>query len=199
MKKVSIVIPFVFMQNWDPNLHRCLASIEAQTFKDYEIILLKSGRAAETQNQLISSAKGELIKILHMDDFFTEKDSLQKIVDNFGQFDYWMATGCLHSENFGEPKYPHLARYFQDIHTGNNGLGAPSVITFRNELGVYFDEDLDWLYDVSLYKKLYDKYGPPKILDEYSVTIGLHSHQLTHQIPDDQKLSEVNLMGKRYV
>lgn len=198
MVKISILVPFHFMPNWDLYLERCLKSIEGQTFKDYEIITMKYDRAANTQNRLIKDAQGELLKILHMDDCFTSPDSLQRIVDNFSQFDYWQAAGCYHSVDFGEPTAPHFATYAQDIHTGNNTIGAPSVVTFRNGLGVYFDEDLDWLYDVSLYKKLYDQYGPPKILDEYPITVGLHSGQLTHQIPDDIKRKEVELMSSRY-
>lgn len=197
--KVSILIPFAFGKDWDLLLSRCLQSIESQTFKDYEILLMKYGRAAETQNQLIKKANGELIKILHADDCFTSPESLQQIVNHFGELDYWQASGCFHSADFSEPMYPHKACYAQDIHIGNNTIGAPSVLTFRNELGVLFDEDLDWLYDVSLYKKLYDKYGPPAILDEYPITIGLHSGQLTHAIPEDIKRKEVTIMSTRYL
>lgn len=197
MAKVTIIIPVTFMPEWDKYLTRCLKSIEAQSFKDYEILMLKSGRAAETQNQLIKSAKGELIKILHQDDYFTSEVSLELIVTHFSSFDYWQASGCWHDDG-SKIFYPHKARYSPDIHIGNNQIGAPSVLTFRNELGVYFDEDLDWLYDVSLYKKLFDKYGPPSYLDEFPVTIGLHQGQLTHQIPEDIKNKEVALMSKRY-
>lgn len=197
MKKVSIIVPFHFMPYWEAHLEVCLRSIEKQTFKDYEIILLKSDRAAETQNQLIQMVQGELIKILHMDDQFTDKNSLQSIVDAFGEFDYWQASGCWHTDGINT-FHPHLARYSSDIHTGNNTIGAPSVLTFRNDLGVTFDEDLDWLYDVSLYKKLYDKYGPPMLFDKYPVTIGLHSGQLTHAISEESKKREVEIMFKRY-
>jgi len=196
--KVSIVIPFTFSAQWSPLLARCLHSIEKQVFTDYEIILLKYGRAAETQNRLFEMAEGELIKILHADDYFSDQYSLGEIVSNFSTLDYWQVSGCMHSENFNEPKYPHLARYSSDIHTGNNTIGAPSVLTFRNDLGVTFDADLDWLYDVSLYKKLFDQYGPPAILDKFPVTIGLHAGQLTHRVPDERKLSEIQLMRKRY-
>lgn len=196
--KVSCIIPFHFSPRWDVYLARCLKSIEAQTFKDYEIILLKRDRAAKTQNDLMKVAQGELIKILHADDCFTSPDSLQNIVDDFGEFDYWQASGCLHSEDFGEPGYPHYATYSQDIHTGNNTIGSPSVITLRNELGVFFDEDSDWLYDTTLYRKLYDTYGVPKILNDLSVTIGLHAGQLTRTLPDDIKREEITRMSKRY-
>lgn len=201
MKKVSIIVPFTFgTPRWELYLERCLTSIAAQTFQDqdYEVILLNYGKAAETQNRLIKMAQGELIKILHADDCFTYPSALEQIVDNFKKEDVWQASGCVHSENFGEPKYPHKAKYSADIHTGNNTIGAPSVLTFRNGLDCVFDEDLNWLYDVSLYKKLYDKYGAPSILDEYPITIGLHPHQLTHRVSAEQRQRETELMAKRY-
>lgn len=197
MVKVSIIIPFHFSPNWDQLLSRCLKSIEAQTFKDYEIILLKRDRAAKTQNDLMQMAQGELIKILHADDYFTDKDSLQRIVRDFGSLDYWQASGCLHDDGT-TIFHSHYARYSQDIHKGNNTIGSPSVLTLRNDLGVTFDEDSDWLYDCTLYKKLYNQYGPPKILDELSVVIGLHNAQLTHSISQQQKDAEVVTMTKRY-
>lgn len=199
MKKVSIIVPFHWAPGWERLLERCLKSIETQTFTDYEIILLKYGRAAETQNRLMQVAQGELIKILHADDFFTYPEALQQIVNHFGELDYWQASGCFHSDDFSEPFYPHLARYSPDIHTGNNTIGAPSVLTFRNDPGVTFDPTLDWLYDVAFYKQFFDRYGPPTLLDEYPVTIGLHSAQLTHTITESQKLSEVELMRNKYV
>lgn len=198
MSKVSIIVPWHYMPKWEMYLTRCLKSIQAQTFTDYEVIMLKYGRAAETQNKLINMASGEIVKILHMDDYFTGPSSLQKIVDNFTPEVKWLVSGCWHDNGNGL-FYPHPASYAQDIHIGNNTIGAPSVITFRNGLGVYFDEDLDWLYDVSLYKKLNDAHGLPKVINDFTVTIGLHEGQLTHAVKDEQKSREVELMSKRYV
>lgn len=195
--KVSLVLPFHWMKDWEKYLTRCLKSIESQTFTDYEILLLKYGKAGETHNELFRRAKGELIKVLHVDDYFTHDHSLQQIVDNFGEFDYWQASGCWHSDGVNTYN-PHPARWSDDIHTGNNTIGAPSVLTFRNDLGVYFDEGLVWTVDCDLYRKFYDKYGPPKILDEYPVTIGLHPGQATHLISDDTKAMEIDLMKRRY-
>lgn len=195
--KVSIVIPFSYMVGWEKYLERCLKSIESQTFTDYEILLLKYGKAGETHNELFNRAKGELIKVLHVDDYFTHETSLQTIVENFGQFDYWQASGCWHDDG-SRVYHPHKARWSEDIHTGNNTIGAPSVLTFRNGLGVSFDEALVWLVDADLYRKFYDKYGPPAILDDYPVTIGLHPGQATHLISDETKTKEYELMMKRY-
>ena len=67
--KVSICIPFHWMENWQFFLTGCLESIEKQTFTDYEIILIKHSTMPVTSNRVIESAKGEIIKVLYMDDW----------------------------------------------------------------------------------------------------------------------------------
>lgn len=195
MSKVSIVIPFHWMENWPVFLSRCLMSIEAQTFKDYEIVLVKAGSMPVTTNRAIESAKGELIKILFMDDYFATANSLQEIVDNFTGD--WLVTGCLHDsdgkiENYHEPKYT------DDICTGNNCIGSPSVLTMSREKLLTFDESLSWLLDCDLYKRLYDSYGPPTLLSTPNVIIGLHNGQTSVLMSDKEKRKELAYMKKKH-
>src|SRR3990167_8083106 len=97
--KISVVVPFHFgMKNWQLFLTRCLESIEEQTFKDYEVILTKSGKMAENTNRAIQGAKGEIIKILYVDDYLAHPESLKNIAENFKGG--WLVTGCVH--NFGD-------------------------------------------------------------------------------------------------
>lgn len=195
--RVSIIVPFHFGKDYQALLKRCLTSIETQTFTDYEILMVKYGRAAETQNRGIESAQGKLVKILHMDDYFAYPTALEDIVDAFTPETKWLATGCWHDA--GDTLInPHYPEYTHDIHTGNNRIGAPSVVTFRNDSGILMDETLDWLYDTEFYKKLYDKFGLPKILNDFPVVIGLHPHQLTHTISDEQRKKEIQIMTNRY-
>lgn len=195
---ISIVVPISNMADAEFYFWRCINSIVTQSFTDYEIVITKNGRASENQNSGIERARGELVKILHMDDYFTTPDSLQTLVDNFNPSDTWMVTGCLHQQKEGPVINPHLARYSADIHTGNNTIGAPSVLLFRNEGHLKFDVTLDWLYDVEYYRRYYDTFGAPKILDDLNVVIGLHPGQLTHAVPNEQKLLETMLMIKKY-
>src|ERR1700677_4323769 len=95
MAKISIVVPFHWMKDWEFFLNRCLKSIEIQSYKDYEIIFMKVGSMPETSNRVIESAKGEIVKILYMDDYLAHEESLQKIVEVFGE-SKWLVTGCLH-------------------------------------------------------------------------------------------------------
>jgi UDP-glucose 6-dehydrogenase len=96
--KISIVIPFHWMENWPQMMERCLKSIEAQSFKDYEVVLIKHSTMPVTSNRVIESAKGELVKVLYMDDYLAHGNALQEIVDNFSEKTQWLVTGCLHDE-----------------------------------------------------------------------------------------------------
>lgn len=101
--KVSICIP---AYNNEVSLKRCLDSVLIQDFEDYEIVItddspsnviaqLVSGYnnskihyykntenlgSPENWNRALSLAKGEYIKIIHHDDWFSSNDSLDKFV-----------------------------------------------------------------------------------------------------------------------
>src|SRR3990167_4224394 len=92
MPKVSIIIPIHDMKNGAFFLWRAINSIMEQTFKDYEIIITKEGKMAENTNAGIEKARGELIKILYLDDYFTDKLALEEMVKNFIGCLMWICT-----------------------------------------------------------------------------------------------------------
>ena len=185
------------MDNWQFFMTRCLGSIENQTFKDYEIILTKAGFMAENTNRAILSAKGELIKVLYMDDYLFDENSLQEIVDNFGPYDEWLVTGCTHYD--GTHYYnPHFATWNNQIQLGNNTIGSPSVMTIRNKSPLLFDEEMTWLLDCDYYKRMMIEKGPPKMLNILGVVIGTGPHQATNTMGETRKKQEEEYMKKKY-
>lgn len=196
MKKVSLVIPFHWMDNWQYLLGRCLRSIEKQSFKDYEIILLKVDSMPNTTNRGIESAQGELVKILFMDDYFSHENSLKEIVDNFeGQ---WLVTGCIHDTGNGIPKNYHSPSWNDQLYTGINSIGSPSVLTIKREGILFFDDKLSWLLDCDLYKRLYDCYGLPTLLNTPNVVIGIGPHQTTNHLSDERKKWEHEYVRQKH-
>ena len=184
------------MENWERLLLRCLMSIEAQTYKNYEVILIKHSTMPVTSNRTIESATGDLVKILYMDDYLAHGNALQEIVDNIGD-KQWLVTGCLHDDGSG-PKNYHTPKYEDQIYTGVNGIGSPSVLTMRREAVLLFDTNLSWLLDCDLYKRLHDSYGLPVILDTPNVVIGLHPGQASNTMADDKKRDEGLYMLKKH-
>jgi len=192
---ISIAIPFYNMPNAAYFLGRCLASIESQTYKDYEIVITMEGKMAENTNAAIKKCKGEIIKILYMDDYLAHDDALQEIVDNFKGG--WLVTGCLHDEMV--VGRPHLPYYNEDIVKGENTIGSPSVLTFENQDPLLFDEMMTWMLDCDYYTRLHSRYGPPIILNDLNVVIGISEHQTTHQLDDQTKQDEQLYLIKKHL
>lgn len=195
---ISIVISIHDMPNGAFFLWRLIQSIVTQTYKDYEIVIVQEGLMAENTNAGILKAKGELIKILYLDDYFAHENALKDIVDVFLEDDIWLVTGCLHQSGMELPHSYHEPKYTDDIFTGNNCIGSPSVLTFRRGGTEYFDTKLSWLLDCDLYKRLHDKYGLPKILNSPNVIIGLHQGQTSNLMLSEEKQKELDYMIKKY-
>lgn len=177
--KLSICIPISDMVNGDFFLSRLINSITQQSFRDFEVIITKQGKAAENTNASMRLAKGELIKIMHMDDYFAHKDALQAIIDAFKG--NWLVTASM--TELGNANFP--------VYDENkNTIGAPSVLTIRNGLDIYFDESLEWLFDLEFYRRLYAKYGEPVIIDDINVLIGIHADQATNKLSAEIKNAE---------
>ena len=190
-------------------LKHSLDILAKQTFKDFEVVLsdyskddqLKDlcadykdslnisyfrntdpriGMASNTNNA-ITHAKGKLIKILFQDDFLFDETSLQKTIDAFDlEKDTWLVTGCIHTEDGATLSRPHYPQYAADIHLGNNRIGSPSVMTFKNEDPLLLDYNLTWLIDCDLYKRYFDKFGKPKLLKDITAVIRTGDHQITN-------------------
>lgn len=198
--EISVVVPIHRMANGDRFLWRLVQSLMAQTFQNYELVITQAGKMAENTNAGINKARGEIIKILYMDDYFAHPNALDNIHAAFDNDDvYWMATGCVHQTGFdGALINPHVPKYNHDIHTGNNTIGSPSVVAFVNETPSLFDETLSYLLDCDLYKRLHQRYGDPHCLDSPDVVIGIGDHQTTHLMPSEEKLQEFIYLKKKY-
>ena len=193
--KISFCIPIHNMENGAFFLWRAVQSIMSQTFKDYEIIITQEGSMPVNTNAGIKKARGELIKILYMDDYLAHPNALQEIVDHFkGQ---WLVSGCLHDED-GVLKSPHYPSWNDSIHLGQNTIGSPSVLTIRNDGHLLFDETLSFLLDCDLYKRYYKQYGPPTILKDLNVAIGLHAGQTSNLMPQEEKEKEYKYIMTKY-
>lgn len=226
MPKVSIAIPVHEMKNWEFFFKRLLDSIHSQTFKNFEVVISDDAQSedirrvvhehpvvpikyvrrtnrepgmARNTNEAIKNCSGKYIKILYLDDYLAYPSSLEKIVDIFDlrHINYnvpkveWLITATDDNEK------PH---WTDDIETGNNKLGSPSALTFRNHLeeNLLFDENLSWLLDVVYYKGMYEKYGLPLIWSTIATKIGKGDHQMTHILTSQEKIKEHEYVKSLY-
>jgi len=209
MKTLSVCIPTYEMKGLGHIfLSQSFDILVNQTFKDFDVVISDHsqnnlienlcteyrgklninyfknieglGSSSANINNAIRKAKGKLIKILFQDDFLFHEKSLEEIVQNFDtENDNWLVTASVHTRdgiNFFRsfyPKYNHL------IHLGRNTISSPSVLTIKNESPLLFDENLIWFMDCDYYKRCYNKFGCPKIVDKINVVNRIGSHQVT--------------------
>lgn len=189
--KLSVVIPIHDMKGGADFLWRSINALMEQSFQDFEIVITKQGKMAENTNTGIKRARGELIKILYLDDYLAHEDALKEIVEAFETRPeaMWLITPAHNNLK------PH---YTQDIHRGNNRLGSPSALTIRNKNPLLFDEEMSWMLDCDLYKRMHDLYGDPIILERVGVNIGIHDGQMTNLLTTDEKNLEVRLIINKH-
>lgn len=197
--KVSIVVPIHNMEDGPFFMWRCINSIVDQTFKDYEIVITRAGRMAENTNAGIRAARGEIVKILYLDDYFAHPEALQQIVDKFTADVKWVATACEHDDGDGYRFSEHQPSLYGLAEENKNSIGSPSVVAFRRDIGMFFDEQMDWLLDLDLYKRIYATYNAPAIITDVNVVIGVGKHQTTHILSDAAKLNEEKYLKQKYV
>jgi hypothetical protein len=138
--------------------------------------------------------------VLFQDDYFLGSNALEIIHDQINSSDAgWLVSACQHTHD-GELLFDsHFPSYHSDIHLGENTIGAPSNIAFKNKRSLFFDRNLIWLMDCEFYKRLELIFGPPMVLNELSIVNRVGAHQVTNTlIHDDLVRNELRYVKNKY-
>lgn len=229
MKFLSVCIPTYEMHGLGGKFLKFSFDILVnQTFKDFEVVIsdhsstdmIKNvcdeyknkldinyyknpkniGNSSANINEAIKKSNGLLIKILFQDDFLYNNESLEEIIRNFDlKKDKWMISACEHTIDgihFLKQFYP---KYHDKIHIGKNTISSPSVLTIKNENPLLFDEKLIRRMDTDYYKRCYDKFGDPKILNSINIVNRIGPHQISNTLINDVlKDTEYKYILKKY-
>lgn len=186
--EVSICIP---TYNQVKHLKLLLDSIVDQSFTDFEIIVSDDSPGNEVSELLnkyefgeklsyfkqspalgspanwnfaLEKARGQFIKIMHHDDYFSEKDSLFKLVVSLRENSDAAFVFCATKIDLVDKKMTKIHRCSssqlkkikldQQNLFMRNYIGAPSTIMVRKNNFRKFDENLTWLVDVDWYMSL---------------------------------------------
>jgi len=144
-------------------------------------------------NNAIKSADSQNIKIMFADDFFAHDRALINCIEPIMNGEKWLASACAHTYDGGRSICrPMLPRYHDDIHKGVNTISSPSVISFKNENKVWFDENLTYLLDVDWYKLMANHYGKPFIVETINVVNRIHQDSVsqTHCSNHDESVAK---------
>lgn len=222
MPKVSICVP---AYGNPEGIRRLLASIKEQDFTDYEVILtddspddsvkaaaLGAGMeglhyhknearlgATGNWNEAVRRAKGEYIKMMHHDDWFSRPDSLGsfvKLLDDAPKAALafcgsWQVTlgqpadrfaRCISNENEAL-----IREDWRNLFLGNY-IGAPSATIYRKNDQEY-EPKLTWVMDMEYYMRLLEKRPEIVCTKDPLVCIGVSENQLTEECRVDGGLN----------
>jgi FkbM family methyltransferase len=185
MTKVSICIP---TYNQVKYLRQTIDSVFNQTFTDYEIIITddsptdivfdlvqeyqSKGKiqyyknaiplgSPENWNEAIRLSKGEYVKIMHHDDYFTDENSLfefVKMLDENPNSDFAFSAAIAisiennktwtHCPTNSQIERLQIDPYFLFF---GNFIGPPSSIIHRRNKEIFYDINLKWVVDFDFY------------------------------------------------
>jgi glycosyltransferase involved in cell wall biosynthesis len=186
--KVSICIPTYQQVEY---LKKTLDSIQLQDFDNYEIIVSDDSRnslvenliltypssfplryfkneqqlgSPQNWNKAISYARGEYIKLLHHDDWFTSKNSLSlfvKMLDEnlYADFGFSATLVCDTKNNTrrihrATKKQINRLKEKPEILFLGNIIGSPSATIYRHAIKDEYDSKLTWLVDLDFYIRI---------------------------------------------
>lgn len=197
-----------------------LRTIEIQHFKDFEVIISDHsknddlihtiqefndkfeihyfpnienfGNSPANLNHAISKCSGEIIKIIFQDDFFYDDEAFEKIYYSLVDSDkMWLLNGCNHTKNNGNSFYWDFCPKFNpDLLMGVNTISSPSVVAFKRESEILFDESLIYFMDVDYYYGMREKYGDPVIYNDILISNRFpHENSISSNIENKEELT----------
>ena len=158
-------------------------------------------------NKALSLAQGKYIKIMFSDDWFTDRDSLEKLtalLEGNPQASLAFCGTRQVSEKrtweraAGKEYVERLRRDYRYLFLGNE-IGAPSATLYR-ACGAAFDERSSWASDMFLYFEILRKDPVFAFTPEPLISIGVHGEQYTESFAqrDIRKYQDSLLMYEKY-
>ena len=158
-------------------------------------------------NKALSLAQGEYIKIMFSDDWFTERDSLEKLTALLDEDPQASLAFCgtrqvskkrSWERAAGKEYVERLERDYRYLFLGNE-IGAPSATLYRS-CGAAFDERSNWASDMFLYFEILQKNPRFAFTPEPLICIGVHEEQYTESFTekDIRKFNDRLLMYEKY-
>jgi glycosyltransferase involved in cell wall biosynthesis len=157
------------------------------------------GSSSANLNVALRAAEGELIKILCQDDYLFDGAAIARTFEAFTEDAAWLVSSYLHTSDGSTIEGRQDPRLTAEIATVNT-IGTHSCLTIRNEVPEMFDERLIWVMDCEYYRRLYDRFGPPVVLQEVTVVQTLWEGQVTNTHAADERLrrAEIRSVSERY-
>ncbi len=141
----------------------------------------------ENWNEGIRKAKSDWIKIMHDDDWFSGPGSLQHFADKIqnGEHPFYFSAysnaypdGRVIPRDISDRHLNALQRNPEKLLAANR-IGPPSVVLFKKDMSILFDNRMQWLVDVDFYIRYLTSHPPAIYIAENLIRIGISESQVT--------------------
>ena len=161
----------------------------------------------ENWNEGIRKSGGDWIKIMHDDDWFSGPDSLYffaEAIEKGNDGSYFSAYTNIFTDGRSKSIRPNFrqlksVKQLPESLFASNRIGPPSVIIFKKDNDLTFDNRMKWLVDVDFYIRYFKKYGPPEYIPKNLVQIGISESQVTRSSfgKPDIEIPERFMLGEK--
>jgi hypothetical protein len=114
----------------------------------------------------------------------------------------WLLNGTNHTRDNGHSFYWDFYPSFnENLLKGVNTISSPSVVSFKKEVDIRFDEKLTYLMDTDYYYAMRKKYGEPVYYNDILVSNRFpHENSISSNIKnlDELMLKESNYCLQKY-
>jgi glycosyltransferase involved in cell wall biosynthesis len=149
-------------------------------------------------NQALDKAGGDLLMLMHQDDWFANAGAIKKYVEAFERnpdADFVFCRSRAFDEKIHSKKIisghreilSGLQKHPEKLLLGNV-IGPPSNLMFRKKIATRYNEPYIWLVDVEYYIRLLNAGHRFFFLDEPLVAVGLHDQQTTVFVQQNKKI-----------
>lgn len=196
-------------------LKRLLDSVSIQSFRNFEVIVTDDSPGEEVMqlckkynkqfsirffknptnlntpenwNEAIRQAKGQWIKLMHDDDWFSNENSLQQFADAINKFPnctFFFSAYTNVYENERREKKMFLNDFRKkellkepNILIADNVIGPPSVTLHKNDHSVWYDRRMKYVVDIDFYIQ-YLRKTKFCYINQSLINVGINSAQVT--------------------
>ncbi len=194
---------------------RCLQSVVQQTYKQVEIIISDDSpdedikeaiepfrkdlaihyfhnvpalKSPKNWNASLDRSNGELMVLMHQDDWYHAPDALEQYVRVFQshpEVDFVFCQNTAIDEQGSKtilqarPRLLKTMKQHPDHLVLAQVIGPPSNTVLRKRVSIRYDERFIWLVDVDYYSRLLKNGHNYYYINKHLVSIGLHEDQTT--------------------
>jgi glycosyltransferase involved in cell wall biosynthesis len=148
-------------------------------------------------NKALDKASGDLLMLIHQDDWLNGPDVISKYVKVFEEnpdVDFAFCRSMALSENNAAGLIAYHKKILDNLSVHPEGLllgnviGPPSNVMIRKNVSLRYTVPFIWLVDVEYYMRLLQKGYKYYFINEPLISVGLHDQQATAFVQQNKKI-----------